>query len=268
MAKSFDSTVQNIIKKIILLVFGSGVISNALYIYGLAYYEGYIERLGFEYIFFPIKWEDSILWAYYASRELGVSTVSFWAKLTAPMIILILITAYFIARLWMIINADSKTPKKKALNFKVAKWLYRKKIKYPRIFKLIYPPVKWLLIMEQSIWAFIASYFVLIVLFFVPLFIFIWVYFPILGVNYGESIGEKRYQQFQKALCSNESDYWNKCIEFINDVNDKSTIPKRVYGRVIVRNGNLIGILTDSGPITMTMPKSIYHKTEIKVESE
>ena len=270
---AFENTLQRILKKIILVVIGSGLITNALYIYGLAYYEGYIENLGFEYHFFPVKWEETLLWTYFASREIGASTVSFWTKITGPVALLILVVSSFIARLWMAINTSDKNRKNRInKNNILARFLVRCRKRYPRLFKLAYPPVRWLLIMEQSLWAFLASYFVLIVLFFIPLFIFVWVYFPLIGIKHGESIGFKRYELYQNDLCASREDYWVKCITLSTGHLQDKNLPQRVHGRVVVKNDSLIGVITEIGPVTMTMPALYFQITKknecYKVECE
>jgi len=259
---AFENTLQKILKKILLVIIGSGLITNALYIYGLAYYEGYIENLGFEYNFFPVKWEDTLLWTYFASRELGASTVGFWTKITGPVLLLILVVSYFIARLWMAINSiDSNKNKRKNKSTSLARFLVRCRKRHPKIFKVAYAPVRWLLIMEQSIWAFFASYFVLIILFFIPLLIFIWVYFPLIGLKHGENIGTKRFELYQKDLCTDKDDYWIKCVRLSTGHLQEEALPKTVYGRVVAKNGLLVGLITSDGPITMTMPSLYFQRT-------
>lgn len=259
---TFENTLQKVLKKILLVIIGSGLITNALYIYGLAYYEGYIENLGFEYNFFPVKWEDTLLWTYFASRELGASTVGFWAKITGPVLLLILVVSYFIARLWMAISS-SESSRNKRVNRStlLARFLVKQRKNYPKLFNIVYPPVRWFLIMEQSIWAFLASYFVLIFLFFIPLFIFIWVYFPLIGLKHGENIGTKRFELYQKDLCADKDDYWVKCVKLSTVHLKEKDLPETVYGRVIAKNGSLVGLITSDGPITMTMPSLFYQKT-------
>lgn len=260
---AFDNTLQKILKKVLLVVIGSGLITNALYIYGLAYYEGYIESLGFEYKFFPVKWEDTLLWTYFASRELGASTVGFWTKITGPVLLLISVVSYFIARLWMAINSlDSNKRKRKNKGTSLARFLVKRRKIYPKFFKVAYPPVRWFLVMEQSIWAFLASYFVLIIIFFIPLLIFIWVYFPLIGLKHGEYVGAKRFELYQKYLCAEKDDYWIKCVRLSTGHLMGEDLPETVYGRVVAKNGSLVGLITPDGPITMTMPPLFFQKTK------
>lgn len=51
--RDLPGTLITILKKVLLIALGSGQLSNALFIYGLAYYQGYIEAFGFEYQLFP-----------------------------------------------------------------------------------------------------------------------------------------------------------------------------------------------------------------------
>lgn len=260
---AFENTLQKTLKKVLLVIIGSGLITNALYIYGLAYYEGYIESLGFEYNFFPVKWEDTLLWTYFASRELGASTVGFWTKITGPVLLLILVVSYFIARLWMAINSlGSKKNQKNNKNTSLARFLVKRRKSRPKFFKVAYPPVRWLLIMEQSIWAFLASYFVLVIIFSIPLLIFIWVYFPLIGLKHGENIGAKRFELYQKDLCAEKNDYWIKCVSLSTGHLIREDLPETVYGRVVVKNGSLVGLITPDGPITMTMSSLFFQKTK------
>lgn len=259
----FESAVQKILKKILLVVISSGLITNALYIYGLSYYEGYIGNMGFEYDFFPIKWDETLLWTYVASRDLGASTVSFWTKLTGPVMLLILVVSYFVARIWMAINAQGLTSNRRVKrNFFLARFIVRLRANHPKAFRIIYPPVRWFLIMEQSIWAFLASYFVLIVLFFIPLLIFIWVYFPLIGLSHGEKVGVRQFEIYKKELCGRKNEYWNKCLKFSTSHLKDKDLPETIYGRVIVKNGLLVGLITPDGPVTMTMPAVFYQKSE------
>ena len=255
-------TLQSILKKILLIVIGSGLLTNALYIYGLAYYEGYLTSLGFEYSFFPLKWEETLLWTYFASREFGASTVIFWTQLTSPIWLLIIVSSYFIARLWMAISAKEPPSKNNIRKDKfIVKILVQWRKKTPRLFKSIYPSLKWLLIMEQSVWAFLASYFVLIVILSMPLFIFIWVYFPLIGIHHGELTGLKRFEEYQANLCGGEDKYWKRCVELTTEHLKNEKLPPTIYGRVVIKHDSLIGLITTNVPVTITMPPQYFQQT-------
>lgn len=254
-----ELTLHQILKKLLLVIIGSGLLSNALYILGLAYYEGYIEGMGFDYNLFPIDWNDSLLWTYSASRELGVSTINIWTTLTGSAILVILITVYALARIWMSLSESSKNEKNQEprKTRRLTKILVRSKRAYPKIFKVLYP----LLITEQALWAFVASYFFLIVIFFLPILIFIWVYFPMIGVNFGRDVANKRLTEYKITLCGNRANYWNQCIKLPTEQIKDTTLPKTIEGRLILKNDELIGVLTATGPITISMPSTYYHQT-------
>ncbi|BEU04381.1 hypothetical protein OAG1_31810 [Agarivorans sp. OAG1] len=260
---SVDASLQQMLKKVLLVVIGSGLISNALYIYGLAYYQGYIGRLGFEYNFFPIDWNDTLLWTYFASRELGASTIGIWTTLTEKAVLVLFLAVYMLARIWMSINemGGSANKRKGSNNLWFSRLLVRIRRSHPKKFKIFYPPLKWFLIKEHSLWAFVASYFFLIAILFIPIFIFIWVYFPMFGVSHGESIAGKRLSSYEETLCGDSEDYWSQCIDFPTDHIKGNNIPKLIKGRLIAKNGALIGVLTDKGPVTMSMSKHHFGKT-------
>lgn len=261
-----EDTILKLLKRFMLVVIGSGLLSNALYIYGLAYYEGYIDRLGFEYGFFPLLSSDVLFWTYSASRELGVSSIVVISKFRLPLILSLLGSVYLLSRIWMESENQSKkiarrAPKKH--NIKLYKKIYGFRERHKILFYAIYVPLRWLILREQSLMAFVASYFSLIVLFFVPVFLFIWVYFPIVGIEHGKSVAESRIDYYKDNLCGGENDYWSDCIKLSTAHIELFEKSKVIEGRLILRNGDLLGIFTKNGPLTMSMPKSYYHLANI-----
>lgn len=260
-----DNGLLKILKRIMLIAIGSGLITNALYIYGLAYYEGYIKRLGFEYDLFPITWDNSIVWSYHASRELGVSSIGTLNQLTIEVFLILTLSVYLIARLWMETSTQNKiksTPNnKKTKKFSRAKTLYMFKKEHKWVYRILYIPLKWTLITEKSLIAFLASYFFMVFLFFIPVFSFIWVYFPIIGLNHGDIVGEKHSTYYQENLCGDKKDYWDRCITFPLGHVKQGTTPKQIKGTLMFKNGDILGILSEEGPTTITIPKNLYHQT-------
>lgn len=247
-----------------LVVIGSGLLSNALYIYGLAYYEGYIDRFGFEYGFFPLPSSDVLFWTYSASRELGASSIVAIAEFKLPILLTILASVYLLSRIWMASSSQSKKASKlspKKYNIKLYKKIYQFREKYKIIFYVFYVPLRWLILKEQSLMAFVASYFSLIVLFFVPIFLFIWAYFPMIGLEHGKNVAESSIEYSKENLCGDESDYWSGCINISTMHIEFYETPKNISGRLILRSGNLLGIFTKDGPITISMPGSYYQVT-------
>lgn len=256
-----DVVLLRFLKRFFVVVIGSGLITNALYVYGLAYYQGYIEGFGFDFALFPLQWGDALLWTYYASIDLGVSTVSFWKGFDLKAFLLLFFAVYLLSRMWMAAGAESADKKEQPnkIRYKFLRFLVKIKIKFPRLFSVLYPSMRWLLMKEQSFWAFVASYFFLAVLFFIPMFIFIWIYFPLIGLNHGGSVAEQQMVRYEKGLCGDNGSYWNKCLEISVSANNVKK-PKKVIGRLVVRDKSMIGIYTEDGPVTMTMPKDFYYK--------
>lgn len=257
-----EDTILKLLKRFMLVVIGSSLLGNALYIHGLSYYEGYIDRFGFEYGFFPLPSSDVLFWTYSASRELGASSIIAITKFKLSMFLIILGSVYLLSRIWMESSSQSKKTKKLASrkqNIKLYKKIYRLRESHKVIFYTFYVPLRWLVLKEQSLIAFVASYFSLIVLFFIPIFLFIWVYFPMIGVEHGRSVAESRIKYYKENLCGNEDDYWNACMNFSTSHIKSYKTPEVVSGRIILRSSDFLGVYTEGGPVTMSMPDNFYH---------
>jgi len=257
------ATLIALLKKVLLIAIGSGLISNALFIYGLAYYQGYIETFGFEYALFPTDWNGALLWTYVASREIGISTVNLWTDMGASSLLVIAFSFYMLARIWMASNRPlnkagtlKRIPKRDFANLLIS--LRRRS---PKVFKVLFPPLKWLFNTEQSLWAFVASYFAMIVVFFIPIFLLIWVYFPMIGNSHGESIAEKWMTRYEQSLCGDSDGKWSQCIEVTTAHLKQYELTKKLCGRLIAKKDDLLAIYTNDGPVTVTRPTAFYFKT-------
>ncbi len=260
-----EETLLKLLKKFLLVAIGSGILGNALYIHGLAYYEGYIGGLGFEYDFFPLDDSNVLFWTYMASRELGASSILALADFQVPIVFLSIGIVYLISRLWMEISNPSIKKNKKnypKYDFQLAKKINSIKRKYGLRFMVFYVPLRWLILKEQSFIAFAASYFFLIFMAFLPIFIVIWIYFPFMGIAHGESVAKDAREYYQENLCGGDEDYWSRCItirkEYLEDYKELSF----VKGRVILNDSGLLGIYTKDGPVVIAMPKKLYLKSE------
>lgn len=257
-----EDTILKLLKRLMLVVIGSGLLGNALYIHGLAYYEGYIDRFGFEYVFFPLPSSDVLFWTYSASRELGASSIITITKFKFPVFLTILGAVYLLSRIWMESSGKSKKTTKlmpRKHNIKLYKKIHSLRENHKAIFYTVYVPIRWLILKEQSLMAFVASYFSLIALFFVPIFLFIWVYFPMIGVEHGRSVAESRIKYYKDNLCGNENNYWSACMDLSTAHISSYKPPEVVSGRLILQSGNFLGIYTENGPVTMSMPDNFYH---------
>jgi len=251
---SIEDVVQQTVKRVFLVVLGTGIIGNALYIYGLAYYEGYLESIGFDTLFFPVEWSEARIWTYFASRELGVSTVNIWVKFTGPFILIVMLVIYVTVRLWVAVSNSPKRRRPKSTKIRKL----RRLVSFGRKFPLSYKFMTWLIIKEQAFFAFFASYFALIFMLFVPLILLVWVLFPSIGVSHGKHVGQKRLLYYEENLCGGDGDYWDRCVSIDTSFLNKADIPRSVRGRIIAANKNLIGLMTEKGPVTMTMPPALY----------
>jgi hypothetical protein len=128
----------------------------------------------------------------------------------------------------------------------------------PVLVNITFPIFKWFFFKRESLQALITSYYSLIFLGFFPLFLALWINFPNYSFNNGERIGKEKIDYFSEYLCGDEGDYWNQCISISLPVSDIISIPTKLHGRLLLRHGNLLGLYTKDGPITLTMPSSFY----------
>jgi hypothetical protein len=253
------------VRKILLIILTSGLVTNAIYISALYYYKGLVTQLGFDSELFPIAWSDTPFWAYTASRQLGASYLSgltnyFNTALSIASILVLFGIIYLFCRLVMLLFKPSK--------YKVEWHSYEKirpmkafvkwRKKRPTIVKIIFPVFKWIVLTRESWQALITSYYSLIFLGFFPLFLVLWINFPNYSLQNGERIGKEKIDYFSDYLCGSEKDYWSQCISISLPISNNKSIPKKLYGRLLLRHGNLLGLYTKDGPITLTMPSDFY----------
>lgn len=259
-----EDTILRLLKRFMLVVIGSGLLGNALYIHGLAYYEGYVDQFGFDYNLFPIPSSEVLFWTYYASRELGAASIITLMKFKTPLFFTVVASVYLLSRIWMESSNKRKVVNKrppKKHKIKLYKKIYRFRENHSIIFYTIYVPIRWLILKEQSFIAFIASYFSLIILFFIPLFLIIWVYFPLIGLEHGRSVAKSHIEYYSENLCGDSNDFWSNCIEITTEHIKLYKAPNVVKGKIILRSGSLLGIYTENAPITISIPNEYYFKT-------
>lgn len=245
-----ESTANQIIKKIFLIIIGSGLVTNALYIYGLSYYQGWLSNLGFSYELFPIEWEESVLWTYFASIESGADSYAYLTNMSITLILTIVFVVYAITRIWslqyqkeQVIEEKIKCNKCEKI-YLALKSFHVKCLKY-RAYKACAHFLKWFLITEQAIWAFAASYFALVVLFVFPVLAFIWIYFPLVGYSHGERVAKERLDFYQDNLCKAHNNNWNQCISIPTNGIKQKNLPEYVTGRLVIKKENLLGLITE-----------------------
>lgn len=279
---SAEDLVGKIFKRILVVVLGSGVLVNALYLFGNSYYEGLVKSLGFDVLMFPIGWSDGMLWMYIASQEIGIGIFNIWVESMGAYVVLLGAVCYISVRIWL----ETKRQSKEEMG--VPRWLHSKLLrlgevtgrffgkfssvfeKYcpglssvvAEIYKITVSILSWFFKAEEAFFAFIAAYSLVIFLFFIPLFLFAWSFYPMIGFSYGENIGERLRKKYEKELCGKNSEYWSSCLSFPTKHIDQKGLPEQVLGRLILKEDRVIGVYTKNGPITMTLPDDFYQVTQ------
>lgn len=255
-SKDTESKEFIILKRVLILILGSGLLGNALYIYGQSYYQGYVERLGFEHTLFALNWSDSIFWAYEASRHIGANLL---VNITKYNISYVTIVATIImSAIYLLLSSykeNSNTSSK--LDSRLPRRIIAFRKKSPLTYKYVCRPLIWACGSKKfarTVLAFYSSniYFVVGLML-----LLIWVFFPHLGLSHGEAVGRNELQRYENHLCGSTEDYWSECISFRNPENGEL-----IQGKLIARNDELIGVITDRGPVTFSFPKSYYFETK------
>ncbi|WP_419239067.1 hypothetical protein ACN08P_22850 [Photobacterium leiognathi subsp. mandapamensis] len=214
------------IKAVLLAIFGTGLFAKAIQLYGLGYYEGFIEGHGFEYYLFPIDWDDTALWAYFASQDLGTKFLGTLG--ISPLQFIIIAIVLFFSVLFGLYyprySDDIKTEETGS----------EKSLKNNLFISMI------------------GSYAVMVAVWLFSLFILIWVFLPSVAFEHGETVAQKQMGNY-KQLCVKDNPYWNnKCISVsVNGV--------EYTGIIIVRNDDRVGLLTQKGALTFTLEEKFSY---------
>ncbi|USD33723.1 MULTISPECIES: hypothetical protein [Vibrio] len=265
-----EIVVQRIFKRILLILAGSGLLTNAIYVYGLGYYQGYVEAFGFEYAFFAIDWSNAIVWAYYASRELGANLMVVMGRHPQALLV-VLFFVFVFARIWAALSITPKSDNDKDIApFRLKKFqrkarYIRLKRKHRLLFKYTSNVATWLFIKEQAVFAFLASYFFIFFLGLLPFFLSIWVFLPNIGSDHGRYVVNEILENKKGNLCKKLESGWNPCVSIKTKhvkPYDSSIESEEVTGLIILKNGSYVGVYTENGAITMTLPSNFYYKNQ------
>jgi len=221
----------------------------AVSIFGLSYYAGYIEGMGFDYLLFPLDgWDNAIVWAYFACREYTAHV------LMDVNIHTFFITAFIFAYLLLLLFL-----KRKDISAYLRSWLLSKK-------EQILPFIGWSLkpIVQELIrvlqW---SNYFMLILSGTLYIYLILMT-IPDNGINYGKLIGIEHSERLLKTkenLCKGSDKPWNKCITVSTSHLKGENLSDKIEVRLIVKSETMLGIFTKDGPVTMSMPEYIYYKS-------
>lgn len=242
---NLESTFLKTVKRVIMLTIATGLLGNAMHVYGLGFYQGYIETFGFDFMLFPIEWKDGFFWTYIASMEIGFHLFDLMREITFPTFLIIFLSVYLINIIWIQLSKIKPDNRDETNKRKVnVKWVYH----------LICVPFKWLFIKKQSIITFCESYFFIIFLFFIPLFITIWTFFPWIGHYHGSLVARDYIKRYETVLCGDTEGYWERCIEInVSELNN----PK---GIVLFKKDSLVGLFTKEGPVIVSIPRNYHYK--------
>lgn len=202
------------------------LVLNAIYIYGLSFYQGYIEELGFEYALFPIEWSDTSFWSYQASWYFGIEIVESWGL--SPLLVSLCILAIYLCVYYLVkgafraLKSELLIPKSGLANF------------------------------------FLQVNLSLLFQFAIISFLFIWIFLPINAHEHGQKVAKNKWTEKKRdsSLCAVSIDAKEPCISIkappsINDYNES----KEIKGLLMFKREEYIGIYTEDGAVTMTMPK-------------
>jgi len=225
------------------------IILAAISIFGLSYYVGYIEGMGFNYSLFPLDgWDSAIVWAYFACREYTAHVLKGFNISTFFITVFVLVSLLF----WFF------SRRKNIFGYLYFRLLPKK--------KQIFPFVRWLLnpIIRELLRVFEWSYYFILILSGILYIYLTLITIPDYGKSFGQSIAikqDKHFSEFEKNLCEQSAYYRNPCITVPTSHLKESNLPDKIEGSLIAKSETMLGIYTKNGPITMSMPEYIYYKS-------
>lgn len=292
----------NYFKLIIVWLFGAGILSNAIYIFGLGYYQGYLKGMGFIYDLFPLTGNEAFMWAYSASRRFAADIIEnfkpeyiIFSNIGIFSIIWVILTFLNFEENKYILKNHFFYEKFNILNIKVGQLFkkyirlsiflsFKKKIerakcylrdsfiysilKFPFMivyffFSFFWFILKFLFVNEKSLKAAIISYILLVIFIFIPIVSIFWWFFPYAGVLYGEKTADKVIEVFhERKDLCQPKD--SKWEKCIIIKDEKELIK----GLLIARVENRLAVMTKNGPLTISEPsKYKFYTKQIMVDS-
>lgn len=228
MDDTVDRILKSYLKPSLVVLFSSGFVLNAIFVAGLLYYQGYLRHMGFDYEMFPIARYDAFFWAYAASIYSGAKAITFWSSYFLALVPAVFITVFLVLRFWKICFSTTEKEGKKDST--------------PR------PLAQNIVYSLTGVQVFLTGI----------LLIAVWTLFPLSALWLGESGARAVLSDKEGSLCTYKNSQWDSCIEF--EVDGES-----IRGELLFKNGDLLGILTEDGPVTMSMPDTIFYLRD-KVE--
>ncbi|WP_201349108.1 hypothetical protein [Neptunomonas japonica] len=227
-------------RNVVTIILATGVLTNAIYIFGQGYSRGFVSGLGFDYILFTTSWDEAPFWAYEASRMMGLYVVQIFLDVGWILYLYISLSVLLVIITFRVISTYlSKT---------------NKSFDKDKIRNSINPEVGFFIL------SFSYSYLVTVAVFFVPIIVSVWVLFPYFAEKYGASVAFDRYSQYEKSLCDTKYG-WSGCIHIDSKYFPDYTGQDKILGRVVLKNDQYWGVLTENGPMTISAPDSIFYES-------
>lgn len=271
-----EGKVNNSLIKFVSYILGTGLTAHAVYIYSLAYYQGYMQELGYPIELFPA---DSLLihiWSNTASRDIAAQIIRL---ITSVGVSAILISLAVIVLIIPLSNLIKPIWPNKLLKTKLERELDELKMCRDASTKRgVKKFIAYICVFIKQL-EFDGAYIVFnwVSLSIIPLmFICVaWLYFPDLAISQGGSLAKKHRSNFEKNLCGSKLNYWSRCykfdVEYIPNLDKLSAefevstpdIPKstrHVVGNLIVKSNNYLALYTKNGPVVISTPPEIYLK--------
>ena len=221
------------LKLLCAILISTGIFIKSIQIYGLSFYKGYIETYGFDYYLFQLDWDVTSLWAYFASQQIGFYFIN---SINVSHLYYVLIVSFFISLCFIYRKYILKV-----INSFILKDSNKTYI------KVLLP--------------FFSSYMMFFLYFIFSFFVFIWSYLPDIARDHGSAVATYNIEK-NKDLCASKNEMWpNSCVVFTID-------DKKYEGVIIVRNENLLGLMTDKAAITLTIPSNYYFINNKKDRNE
>lgn len=271
-----EEKVKNSLAKFVSYIFGAGLIAHAVYIYSLAYYQGYMLELGFPVELFPVDSSTIHIWSNTASRDItgniliSITSIGTTAIILSFVALLLALPLYNhlkpywpnvvkktklekqLEELQQLQKASNKTGFKKAI---ILTSIVIKRFEFGRAVLI----TQW-------------GYLLMIPLLFIGI---IWLYLPDMAIAQGKSFAQRHRANLESRLCGKPDDYWGRCFEFnlnhiTNDPEPKlesdsgldaaMSSSQKYIGRLITKNTEYIAIYTEEGPVVITSPAKLYLK--------
>lgn len=271
-----EEKVKNSLAKFVSYIFSAGLIAHAVYIYSLAYYQGYMLELGFPVELFPADSSTIHIWSNTASRDItgniliSITSIGATAIIVSFVAMLLALPLYnHLKPYWP--NAVKKTKLEKQLEELQQLQKASNKTGFKKVIVLAGIVIK-RFEFGRAVLITQWGYLLIIPLLFIGI---IWLYLPDMAISQGKSFAQRHRSGLEGKLCGKPDDYWSRCFvfnldhitdyskskpEFDSGLGAASSNSQKEIGRLITKNSEYIAIYTEEGPVVITPPAELYLK--------